>query len=55
MKYIIVDILKVSALYGINNLTLVFSTFEIAEEVANRFFQKKEDYLIVRVNGWRDN
>lgn len=47
MKYIIIDLKTTKALYGINNKTLSFSTYDIAEEVAKQFFNEKSDYLII--------
>lgn len=49
MKWIIVDLVKKAALYGIDNKTLSFSSPEIAYEVAEQFFRHKEHFFVVGV------
>ena len=49
MKFIIIDNKTKKALYGVNNKTLKFSTYGIAEEVATQFFNTLEDFTIVNI------
>ena len=48
--YIIIDKGKQKALYGRGGATLMFSTEEIAKEVADQFFEFSADYIILGVN-----
>jgi len=50
MKYIIVSLLTNKALYGVNAITLTFTTYEIAYEVAEQFFINESDFRIVGIN-----
>ncbi len=50
MKYIIFSKFTNKVLYGFNSKTLVFSTYEIAYEVAIQFFEKESDFTIIEVN-----
>ena len=45
-EWIIIDVRKRSALYGLNRKTLRFSKKEIAEEIAKQFFRSYNDYII---------
>ena len=47
--WVIIDTRKNIVLYGIKNRTLAFSTPEIAQEVAEQFFEKREYYLITKI------
>lgn len=46
-NWIIVDLETKKALYGINRVTLTFSTKEIAEEVAEQLFDVHSRYVIL--------
>jgi uncharacterized heparinase superfamily protein len=50
MKWIIIDNRKSTSLHGVNQKTLVFSSKEIAIEVANQFFFNDEDFNIILIN-----
>ena len=52
MKWIIVDTVKYAALYGFGQITLSFSSKQIALEVANQFFESENDFMLVSVHGW---
>lgn len=47
-KYIIIDMNKQKALYGVKGLTLQFSSESVAEEVAKQFFHACT-YLIIPI------
>lgn len=47
--WIIIDIETRKALYGVKQKTLMFSSEEIAEEVAEQLFEKSDKYIIVNV------
>lgn len=47
--WIIVDLFASKALYGADHITMIFSTREVADEVANNFFKSKSEYLLVQV------
>lgn len=47
MKWMVVDKRNSMALYGVGCKTLLFSTKEIATEVALQFFDNEEDFIIV--------
>lgn len=47
MKYTIVDLRTKKALYGAGNKTLLFSSFELADEVGSQFFLNKEEYMVI--------
>jgi hypothetical protein len=47
--YIIIDLRKDAALYGINDYTLVFKTEDEALNIAKQFFSNDEDYLILPI------
>ncbi len=49
-NWIIIDLKRSTALYGIKNLTLRFTTQEIAHEVAQQFFEKRDEYTVVEIN-----
>lgn len=50
MKYIIIDARTEKALYGIGQITLQFTSREIAKEVADQFFVNPDFYMIVPIN-----
>jgi hypothetical protein len=50
MKYIIVSLNTNKALYGFKNVTLSFSTYEIAYEVGKQFFNNELDFRIIEIN-----
>ena len=50
MKWIIIDIKRLAALYGFGGKTLTFSSKEIALEVGNQFFVNNEDFIIISIN-----
>lgn len=52
MKWIIVDLILKTALYGVDEKTLHFSSKEIAYEVASQFFKHEEHYCVVAVMNW---
>lgn len=47
--WIIIDIETRKALHGIRQQTLMFSSKEVAEEVAEQLFEKHNRYIIVNV------
>jgi len=47
--WIIIDIETRKALYGVKQKTLMFSSEEIAEEVAEQLFEKPDRYIVVNV------
>lgn len=47
--WIIIDIETRKALYGVRQQTLMFSSKEIAEEVAEQLFEKHDRYIVVNV------
>ena len=52
MKWIIVDLVKKTALYGVNEKTLYFTSKEIAYEVAGQFFKHEEHFCVVAIMNW---
>ena len=48
-KYIIIDLATSKALYGYKEKTLLFSTYEIAQEVAIQFFATESKYYIAKL------
>jgi hypothetical protein len=50
MKWIIIDLRTSKALYGVNGKTLLFSTKEIAEELAIQLIEMNESCLIISIN-----
>ena len=49
MKWIIIDTRTKKALYGVDNITLNFSSRIIAEEVAIFFFRNNSEYIIIPI------
>lgn len=47
--WIIIDKVTEKALHGVNGLTLLFSTKEIAEEVGKQFFFNMDDFLTIKI------
>ena len=47
--WIIIDIETKKALYGVMQKTLMFTSKEVAEEVAEQLFEKHDRYIIVNV------
>ena len=47
--WIIIDIETRKALYGVKQQTLMFTSKEIAEEVAEQLFEKHDRYIVVNV------
>ena len=47
--WIIIDIKTRKALYGVKQQTLMFTSKEIAEEVAEQLFEKHDRYIVVNV------
>lgn len=47
--WIIIDIETRKALYGVKQQTLMFTSKEVAEEVAEQLFEKHDRYIIVNV------
>ena len=52
MKWIIVDLIRKTALYGVDEKTLHFSSKEVAYEVASQFFKDENHYCVVAVINW---
>jgi len=48
--WIIIDIETRKALYGVKQQTLMFTSKEVAEEVAEQLFEKHDRYIIVICN-----
>jgi hypothetical protein len=49
MKYIIIDIRKKAALYGVGDFTLLFNTEEEAINIAEQFFHDKSHFSVVAI------
>lgn len=47
--WIIIDIQTRKALYGVKQQTLMFTSKEVAEEIAEQLFEKHDRYIIVNV------
>lgn len=47
--WIIIDIETRKALYGVKQQTLMFTSKEVAEEVAEQLFEKHDRYIVVNV------
>ena len=47
--WLILDLQTNKALYGFNQKTMVFSTKEIAQEVAEQLFGNKERFTIINI------
>lgn len=54
-RWAILDVLTTKFLYGINGNALLFSTREIADEVAEQFFETRQQYLLVNLGDTRVN
>lgn len=48
-QYIIIDTKTHKALYGIENQTLLFSTYDNAYEIALQFFRLITDFIIIEI------
>lgn len=47
--WLILDLQTNKALYGFNQKTMVFSTKEVAQEVAEQLFGNKERFAIINI------
>ncbi len=47
--YIIIDTKTNKAIFGINNITMRFSTKEIAQEVVDCLFENSSEALIIQI------
>ena len=47
--WIIIDVETRKALYGAKQKTLMFTSKEVAEEVAEQLFEKHDRYIVVNV------
>ena len=47
--WIIIDIETRKALYGVKQQTLMFTSKEVAEEVAEQLFEKHDRYIVVNI------
>ena len=47
--WIIIDIETRKALYGVKQQTLMFTSKDVAEEVAEQLFEKHDRYIVVNV------
>jgi hypothetical protein len=47
--WVIIDLRTGKSIYGINNVTMRFTTSEVAHEIAFWLFETREDYLITQI------